>query len=147
MVPSLYQLCVQQVVANIERVESLCGLPEESCLECLLGVLQRGALNVSVVKLFTATGHDLVLQAIKVRGQESSIEPCVHICLCARWRTAFLVLLRSPDTPSAACVCRAWTSETLQSLWTTRPTPGWVQTKDFECLLLQPSSAVLCEED
>ncbi|CAI5466787.1 unnamed protein product [Closterium sp. Yama58-4] len=55
-------------VANIHHVSSLQGLPEDIVLLLLWRTLQRGALTERVLKVFRATQHPLVEEAVVLLG-------------------------------------------------------------------------------
>jgi hypothetical protein len=47
MIPSLYVLCLDQIVAHIEKVVSLQGVPEEPVLQLFARVFSRPAIPKS----------------------------------------------------------------------------------------------------
>ncbi|CAI5479632.1 unnamed protein product [Closterium sp. Yama58-4] len=66
--PRLFSLCTDSIVANIHHVSSLQGLPEDIVLLLLWRTLQRGALTERVLKVFRATQHALVEEAVVLLG-------------------------------------------------------------------------------
>jgi hypothetical protein len=70
MIPSLYVLCLDQIVAHIEKVVSLQGVPEEPVLQLFARVLSQGLLSPKVVAVFSASGHDSVVDVIRVRSEK-----------------------------------------------------------------------------
>lgn len=93
--PTLETICVLQVAQNIVTgsstdPESLTGVPDFICIRLLALVLQRGALTPKIAELFAQSGHDTVLDVIKVRTAHTALatvhllnfqgaDPC---CLC-----------------------------------------------------------------
>lgn len=67
MIPSLYVLCLDQIVAHIEKFSlvSLRGVPEEAVLQLFARVLSQGLLSPKVVAVFASSGHDSVVEVIR----------------------------------------------------------------------------------
>jgi hypothetical protein len=80
--PSLETICVAQVAQNIvtgtgsKDPESLWILPLDIVLRLFALVLQRGALTPKIVELFAQSGHDTVLDVIKVRTKHLGAQLC-----------------------------------------------------------------------
>lgn len=86
MIPSLYVLCLDQIVAHIEKFSlvSLRGVPEEAVLQLFARVLSQGLLSPKVVAVFASSGHDSVVEVIRVRrdkhGRTTPISSCRSPC-------------------------------------------------------------------
>jgi hypothetical protein len=69
VVPSLLQICLDQLASSIHRVTSLSGVPEELCSALLAAVVAKGKLTPAVVQLFSAAGASPSVGALwTVRG-------------------------------------------------------------------------------
>ncbi|GJP44111.1 hypothetical protein CLOM_g3515 [Closterium sp. NIES-68] len=66
--PRLFSLCTDSIVAHIDHVSSLRGVPEDIVLLLLWRVLQRGALTEKVLRVFRSAQHGLVDEAIHLLG-------------------------------------------------------------------------------
>ena len=70
-VPSLHSLAAAALVAHIDRVASLRGLPEELVLLLFEAVLAQGRLTPRVLGLFEDTRHELLAARVSQLGISS----------------------------------------------------------------------------
>lgn len=108
-VDSLFDICLNQLVTNIDRVASLEGLPEEIVSQLWCQVLARGLLKPKTLALFTSTQHYKLLGTIRVRDtffadHTAQAEVESSRCSLARVLTQELNLREPPplfdDTPN-----------------------------------------------
>lgn len=71
LVPSLLSLCLDAICKAIDHVEDLSGLPEDLVVDIFSRTLASGRLTPRLVSVFAASGHDILVSALQVRGSAS----------------------------------------------------------------------------
>lgn len=60
--PPLLDTCLETLADNIQKVDSLVGIPEELAVVLFERILRKSKLNPRVVQLFQETGHEVLDQ-------------------------------------------------------------------------------------
>eukprot|EP00887_Chlorella_sp_A99_P007501 scaffold2.g7501.t1 len=77
-VESLLSAASRALVQNIDRVESLEGIPQEVVCSLFEAVIAQGRLTPQVLALFQRTEHELLVARVKELGVSSWMPPLVE---------------------------------------------------------------------